>query len=1357
MMRRLLLLVGLLLSLPVAFAQTCTSIATGNWNAPATWNCSAGTVPTATTAVTIANLTHTVTVTASASAASVTFNGGNRSATLTVNAGVTLSVSGNVTVNAPTNNVTKRITLSSTPSGAGGAQLLIGGNLVMTEGTTGNTAELLIQDNSASLVTVGGSINLTANGGNAPNITFGGQGTLRVAGDFSNNGTLAAGSGTIVYNGSGAQNLGTYTYSTLQFGKSGGTATAAGNVTAASLVFANGNAGLVNVGNNLLTVTGNCPGSVTRSGTGHVIGDLRLTFPTGTVTCTYPVGDATNYTPITLALTGSFGGTLTGSVTAGDHPQKGFWPLSFTKYVQRYWSLDQSGDTLTVTSYNATVNWVAGDIQGGGSPASFVAAQYRASWLNPSPAASAQAATSLVIAGGSGDFSGTTTNDFVVGEAYACTPPANAPGGVTCVCDNFRRTTLNPSTIFNANWLLSTSGGSFGLPRIVNQGLLRLTDNTNNNASAATVPGIFPAAGNYISVEFKQYAYNGSGADGIAITLSDYSVPPTPGGFGGSLGYAQRTGINGFAGGWIGVSLDEFGNYTNPTEGRNGGPGFFPENVSIRGSGTGQTGYPYLAGNTNLGAFPVDDPGSTSPSRGYAYQVVIDARNYTGSNRTALVSVNRDTTGNQSTYTSLIAPFDAYVVNAAQDPVPVNWQISFTGSTGGSTNIHEIGALKVCAQTVISPNAGSSAAGFNVIDSALSNTTQNAVFGRIYMKVASAPFKLNVAALLPQSGGTSTGVNTVYASSGNRTVTVRLYDDSAGASCNSSSAACSACSKPVIATQSMTFTAADAGFKTTPSDFVVSGAYKRVIAQVTDATSAPTVIGCSTDAFSIRPAFYALTSSVSAATKAGAAFTITASPRDVNGNAVSNAASVTPGQPTLDNTKAPAAGGNQTLLLQSWNAGATAGSFVYNDVGSFSLPANAIYDRQFGNFSGEAQDQTNGDCLPGTGTSPYVPNLCYGYSGTTCTNATPFAPATGGKYACDIGSLPLNNVGRFYPDHYEAQTQLTAGCAADGFTYMGQPFSIQRSGGGVIQVKALAAGQTYNSAPGLPSYSTGYSPLASVWFGAQNGTGSTTDLMRCISGTLNTSANRCALSTFPTKGAASSSWTAGVYSAPATTVYFDPPKDTATTPDATWGAFDALNIGVTVLDSDGATLTIPGGQSFVLNSDTYQSVSGASTTRVRYGRMRIDNAMGSEQVALSVPVRLEYWTGTGWAPNALDATCTSLAAPPPPAFGSNTAGSACFGSGCTSATAGAAGSLYTTRVKGVNANAVTPSYSASTFSNGVRSVVLSAPKQSGSLNFSVEAPLWLKIGPVNPTGTNPFGVIRFGTYNSRFIFLRENY
>ena len=352
---------------------------------------------------------------------------------------------------------------------------------------------------------------------------------------------------------------------------------------------------------------------------------------------------------------------------------------------------------------------------------------------------------------------------------------------VGCVCDNFGRATLNPSTIFNSNWLLSTSSGSFGIPKIVNQGRLRLTDNTGNNASAATVPGIFPAAGNYISVEFQQYAYNGSGADGIAVTLSDYSVAPTPGAYGGSLGYAQKTGINGFAGGWIGVALDEYGNYENNTEGRSGGTppcaGQCPDSVGIRGSGSGNaataTNYPWLAGNTTIGNI---DSGNT-PGPGYMYQIIVDARNYTTGTKTALVSVNRDTTTQTgANYTQVVAPFDAYVVNPSQAAVPVNWQISFTGSTGGSTNIHEIGNLKVCAQTLIPPTGSSTAAGFNAIDSALPNTKQNALFGHIYMKVAERERSSSTSPRsLPPVGGVSQGVNTAYASSGAKTVTVKLY------------------------------------------------------------------------------------------------------------------------------------------------------------------------------------------------------------------------------------------------------------------------------------------------------------------------------------------------------------------------------------------------------------------------------------------------------------------------------------------------------------------------------------------------------------------------------------------------------
>ena len=346
-------------------------------------------------------------------------------------------------------------------------------------------------------------------------------------------------------------------------------------------------------GGTTLTVTGNCTTSVTRLGSGHVNGILKLTYPAGTPTCTYHVGDATNYTPITVALTGATAGTITGSVTASAPPNLSISPLSSSKYVNRYWTLGGSGDTATATSYGATLNWVAGDIQGGANYQNFIVGENQGGWVVPGPGVGANAATSIVATNVTTAF--TSAASFGVGEAYACLPPPNIPAGVTvgCVCDNFGRANLNPSSIFNSNWLLSTSSGSFGIPRIVNQGRLQLTNATNDNASAATVPGIFPAAGNYISVEFQQYAYNNaSGADGIAVTLSDYSVAPTPGAYGGSLGYAQKTGINGFAGGWIGVALDEYGNFENNTEGRSGGTppcaGQCRDSVGVRGIGFGQ-------------------------------------------------------------------------------------------------------------------------------------------------------------------------------------------------------------------------------------------------------------------------------------------------------------------------------------------------------------------------------------------------------------------------------------------------------------------------------------------------------------------------------------------------------------------------------------------------------------------------------------------------------------------------------------------------------------------------------------------------------------------------------------------------
>jgi len=165
-----------------------------------------------------------------------------------------------------------------------------------------------------------------------------------------------------------------------------------------------------------------------------------------------------------------------------------------------------------------------------------------------------------------------------------------------CFLDTF---TGADGTAPSSDWKTSSSSGSFGQPKITGN-RLRLTDSTTNVSTAAHLQKLFPGAGNKIVVEFDHFAYSGTGADGVAFAMSDATVTPNAGAYGGSLGYAQKTGINGFAGGWLGIGLDEYGNFANPTEGRVGGPGFTVDAVTVRGSGSGTSGYDYHATSGTL-------------------------------------------------------------------------------------------------------------------------------------------------------------------------------------------------------------------------------------------------------------------------------------------------------------------------------------------------------------------------------------------------------------------------------------------------------------------------------------------------------------------------------------------------------------------------------------------------------------------------------------------------------------------------------------------------------------------------------------------------------------------------------------
>lgn len=240
-------------------------------------------------------------------------------------------------------------------------------------------------------------------------------------------------------------------------------------------------------------------------------------------------------------------------------------------------------------------------------------------------------------------------------------------------------------------WEITKLGNSV-TPSIVG-GRLRITENIGNQATSLTFQKLFPAADNLVIVEFDFYAWSefgGTGADGVTVIFSDGTVDPRPGSFGGSLGYAQRNnGDPGFAGGWIGVGLDEWGNFSNPNEGRVGGPGFRRQAIAIRGSEA--SNYTYLAG-TAAGLSPaIDVRGTNTPAPDHRYRVTLDSRT-PGS---TLVSVERDTKTGLG-FVELVAPFDAQAA-AGQGAVPEDFILSLTGSTGGANNNHEIDNFEVCA------------------------------------------------------------------------------------------------------------------------------------------------------------------------------------------------------------------------------------------------------------------------------------------------------------------------------------------------------------------------------------------------------------------------------------------------------------------------------------------------------------------------------------------------------------------------------------------------------------------------------------------------------------------------------------
>jgi type IV pilus assembly protein PilY1 len=210
------------------------------------------------------------------------------------------------------------------------------------------------------------------------------------------------------------------------------------------------------------------------------------------------------------------------------------------------------------------------------------------------------------------DFTGATTNNSWYFINGACLTASSASVGASpgqlpgCLA-------VKSAYYFGENLVggkNGVSGSTQTLPDPANSGALRFTNGYpygNNEGGAIVSSTPFPTT-NGVQVTFKSISYrgdsgNGDGADGISFFLVDGSVAPSIGSQGGSLGYTcsnpgnigGHPTIDGVTGGYLGLGIDEYGNFLNQGDNTATGFGQLGNRIGLRAAGN--VSWSYLSTN----------------------------------------------------------------------------------------------------------------------------------------------------------------------------------------------------------------------------------------------------------------------------------------------------------------------------------------------------------------------------------------------------------------------------------------------------------------------------------------------------------------------------------------------------------------------------------------------------------------------------------------------------------------------------------------------------------------------------------------------------------------------------------------
>ena len=308
--------------------------------------------------------------------------------------------------------------------------------------------------------------------------------------------------------------------------------------------------------------------------------------------------------------------------------------------------------------------------------------------------------------------------------------------------------------------------------------------------------------------------------------------------------------------------------------------------------------------------------------------------------------------------------------------------------------------------------------------------------------------------------------------------------------------------------------------------------------------------------------------------------------------------------------------------------------------------------------------------------------------------------------AGNVTGTTTGNIGRFYPAQFAVSGGLIsnrtdiAACAIAGcgaFSYMGE----QMTAGFTLTAKAndgVTTTQNYATANGfakLPLSNSG-NPLGL--------------------GAIDSIAHTPLTVDYTTYGTASGSFSSGnaTISAP-----FAIARGSSTV-----GPYNAVNIGIAPMDSDSVTM---GTLNLDTNNDGTNDHALIGTTALRYGRLKISNAVGSQFLMMPISMAAQYWNGSDYVTSLGDNNTILL-------------------------TSNLVLSSYTFHLS--DSWTTTPALSNGTANNGIFSATLSSPNGiitgRGSVILTTNGPTYLP----STSALATFGVYRG---NRHVMFMHENY